>query len=546
MHTHLMNHLGFGGKLLHGAPDVKTKMPAGAIYNPVNADLFKGPTCNTAQQPASSVQEALGTCYSTHGGHDAIKNKCGDYLRKEVINGFQHTDAHGEGFPLFARWPRWNDVNHQQMWVDWIKRAYDGGMRVMVALAGNSVTLAMGLRGNQPYDDKTMGDLQIAEIKAFAERHAAFIEIAYDAAGLRRIVGQKDKLAIVVGVELDDIGNFAWNAKVTGRLPTPDQVRQEIRRLHQAGVRYIFPVHLIDNLFAGTAIYNDEFWRANKYQTGRFFDIACSGPHDDITQKTRAGFDVIKNIMLGDLGVQPIPTCPANRGHMNARGLTTLGDVAIHQMMSLRMMIDVDHGGQKTLQDIMAHTRVQGAGDYPLVSGHNGIRAGAERHERSFTEAQFRSLLARRSIVGVGSSRAEAGEWMARARVLTAIGMPIAFGTDINGAEPLPRPPDINTNLQHVDRPDYSKCVGPEAPAPPPLYRVRQCVQYSASFPMAQMGARFWNYNIEGVAHIGLFPDFLKDVENRGGADVVDKMFNGAEAFAQSWERAEQIGASVK
>jgi hypothetical protein len=74
------------------------------------------------------------------------------------------------------------------------------------------------------------------------------------------------------------------------------------------------------------------------------------------------------------------------------QGLTALGDVAIHQMMSLRMMIDVDHGGQKTLQDIMAHTRVQGAGDYPPRQRpqRDSRRRRAERSAAGFRRRRTR------------------------------------------------------------------------------------------------------------------------------------------------------------
>src|SRR4051794_5060070 len=37
LHAHLMNHLAFGGHLLHGAPDVDVLMPAGTLYNGANA-----------------------------------------------------------------------------------------------------------------------------------------------------------------------------------------------------------------------------------------------------------------------------------------------------------------------------------------------------------------------------------------------------------------------------------------------------------------------------------------------------------------------------
>jgi hypothetical protein len=71
-------------------------------------------------------------------------------------------------------------------------------------------------------------------------------------------------------------------------------------------------------------------------------------------------------------------------------------------------------------------------------------------------------------------------------------------------------------------------------------------VNYSTSFPQATFGGKAWDYNIDGVAHIGLFPDALRDMEGQaGGAVMVNKLFDGAEAFAVMWEKSEAAGRLV-
>jgi hypothetical protein len=76
--------------------------------------------------------------------------------------------------------------------------------------------------------------------------------------------------------------------------------------------------------------------------------------------------------------------------------------------------------------------------------------------------------------------------------------------------------------------------------------KAHPCVQYTDAFPKAKWNEKTWNYNSEGVAHIGLFPDALRDLEGQtGGAPLVDALFNGAEGFAVMWERAEAVGKSV-
>ncbi len=61
--------------------------------------------------------------------------------------------------------------------------------------------------GDLPTDDEASAELQIEEIKKMAARHHDWMEVAYSSADLRRIV-IAGKLAIVMGIEIDNIGNF--------------------------------------------------------------------------------------------------------------------------------------------------------------------------------------------------------------------------------------------------------------------------------------------------------------------------------------------------
>ena len=524
LHTHPMSHLAMGGKLLHGAPDKGILMPAGAIYDPRGVGV-SGATCNGQARDARDVGEALGSCYSTHAGHDLIKNKCGNHIRRVVLDEFEngkHTNKphdvdHPPGYPSFTKWPKYNDVLHQQMWIDWVKRAHDGGMRVMVALSVNSMTFAKGIDGNQPYDDKTIGDLQVAQMKRLVARHRRWMEIAYSAADLRRIVSQ-DKLAIILGSELDDIGSFAWSK----REPTRGEVKAEIARLHRQGIRYIFPVHVIDNHFGGTAIYEAEFPRASRYHFGHWPKIICADRADGITARITNGGDLFKSFALGAAGGSfPVPSCPSGIGFKNGRDLQPLGEYAIDEIMAHGMLIDIDHGSQATVDDIIARTRAK---SYPVVSGHNGLRHDNRNphiHENTRTAAQYKAIVATKGVAGIGFGDSTASQFIKEVRRARAAapGLAVNLGSDINGFVAMPGP---------------EKCEG------------ATCVQYSAAFPKAKMGDKEWDFNVDGVAHIGLFPDFLRKVELLGGEDIVDDLFDGAEHVAVMWEGAEKAGRQVR
>jgi hypothetical protein len=51
-------------------------------------------------------------------------------------------------------------------------------------------------------------------------------------------------------------------------------------------------------------------------------------------------------------------------------------------------------------------------------------------------------------------------------------------------------------------------------------------------------GTRTYDINVDGVAHYGMFPDYIEDLRMIAGDQIVDDMANGAEAYLQMWERA--------
>ena len=57
-------------------------------------------------------------------------------------------------------------------------------------------------------------------------------------------------------------------------------------------------------------------------------------------------------------------------------------------------------------------------------------------------------------------------------------------------------------------------------------------------------GERVYDINVDGVAQYGLYPDWIEDLRQIAGADgaaIVEDMGRGAEAYLQTWERAEGI-----
>src|SRR6185503_21095233 len=112
-------------------------------------------------------------------------------------------------------------------------------------------------------DDRASSALQIAEIKKLVADHSSFMAVARTPDELRSIV-EGGRLAVVLGVELDKIGNFDIGAV------TEKMIDDEIAALHAQGVRYVLPIHVIDNAFGDTALYHDIYNLVNRKENGFF------------------------------------------------------------------------------------------------------------------------------------------------------------------------------------------------------------------------------------------------------------------------------------
>ena len=51
-------------------------------------------------------------------------------------------------------------------------------------------------------------------------------------------------------------------------------------------------------------------------------------------------------------------------------------------------------------------------------------------------------------------------------------------------------------------------------------------------------GRRVYDVNVDGVAHYGLYPDWVEDLRRLAGGAIVEDLARGSEAYLQMWERA--------
>lgn len=371
VHAHLMAHLAFGGR------------------------AFWGMTYDPDHPPEEGMQHALASCEPVHGGLLDINPEFGHPA--------------GGGWPDFDIWPRFGTLVHQQAYIDWIYRAYLGGLRLISALAVNNELLARNSDPQTPTDDRSAIELQIKGMKEMVQWldgqaggvGQGWMQIAYTPEDARRIIAE-NKLAIVLGVEVDSLGNWRKAGDIEresgGDLEKARQmIAAELDWLYGMGVRQITPVHLTNNAFGGTAIYMRFLEISNRFVTGEGYEVEDARDSGIRYRLDRDGADAVdsaertaamakaripsaRGMNHGSLidhvpGVRDVvmaTEAPKDLGaHANQRTLNLFGQMLLEEMMKRGMLIDIDHMSQKTLDAALDLAEAHG---YPVMSSHAWFR----------------------------------------------------------------------------------------------------------------------------------------------------------------------------
>ena len=151
---------------------------------------------------------------------------------------------------------------------------------------------------------------------------------------------------------------------------------------------------------------------------------------------------------------------------------------------------------------------------YPLISSHNGT--GGE-----WTSGELVRLykLGGFAAVTPDVAPALAAKVLAMAKHDHHAFVGVGLGTDTNGFSSLPGP--RSDAAQH------------------PLRYPFRSYDASVSFNRERTGTRTFDVNKDGVAHFGLVADLIADMERtRAGRRALAFLFNSAEAYLETWQRA--------
>ena len=478
------------------------------------------------------VEHALRDCpdHTATGGSGAL-------LESVLSGGVSHDPV---GWPTFQDWPAADSLTHEGTYWKWLERSWRGGQRIMVNLLveNNQLCQLYPLKQNS-CDDMDSVRLQARDMYALQDYIDAqyggpgrgFYRIVRNPRQAREVINA-GKMAVVMGIETSI--PFGCTVKLDRPQCDAAEIDRELDAVKRMGVRQVQLVNKFDNALSGVAgdlgatgvVVN----LANFLETGSFWDMEHCEPADgeshdrnqvafpDVAGEAQDALFGAVGSLFGNLGLPNValPLYPRT-DHCNSRGLTTLGEHTIDGVVERRMIFDPDHMSVKAriaALDQLERLRYSG-----VVSSHSW--STPDSYPRIYRLGGFIAPYAGDSTSFVAKWRRHLG-W-ADDRFYFGLG----YGSDINGfgKQGAPRGSDV---------------------ADPVRYPVTGL--NGVRIDRQRAGERVWDVNADGVAHYGLYPDWIADLGKVAGredaasaGDLADDLARGAEAYLQMWERAEGV-----
>jgi microsomal dipeptidase-like Zn-dependent dipeptidase len=461
------------------------------------------------------------------GGHGA--------LLESVLSGGDPVTGHDtDGWPTFEGWPRHDSLTHEQIYYKWLERAWRGGLRMFTNLLvdNNQLCKLYPFKRNScnEMDGVRLQAERIRELERYIDAQnggpgEGWFRIVTDPFEARRVINS-GKLAVVLGIEV----SVPLDCGIILDVPRCESadIDQRLDEVYDLGVRQMELVNKFDNAFSGVAgdtgttgvVVN----QGNKLETGNYWRMdTCDEPdghehhahdkqqlnfHDESGAPDEfSGRDALAGGVLATSGTSgAVPLYPQGP-HCNVLGLSPLGEEMIRGMVERGMIFDPDHMSARA--QARALDLVESLGHSGIVSSHGW--SNETIYPRVYELGGFVTPYA-------GDSEGFVHEWQhhrewADDRYYFGFG----FGADTNGfgAQGGPRGADVSNPVTYP----FEGFGGTTVRA-------------------QQSGTRTYDVNADGVAHYGLYPDWIEDLRMLAGDDIVEDMQRGPEAYLQMWERA--------
>lgn len=544
VHAHLFGTLAFGGNVM-----------VGDVFHPLG------------------ITKALEDCSNQHGvgGKTDItgfvtETGSGDVGQRAVklpfLLLFNQPLHNTDGYPDFTEWPNNRTTTHQIAYYKWLERAYLGGLRLMVNLLVESGPLCKVGRelsknyapidDHYEYDEDVVCNGEATSERQLQETYALmdYIDAQHGGPGkgwLRivktpkqaRQVIKDGKLAMIIGSETPDLFRCIDGIEGGREECSYDYIEQRLDEYDARGIKGIFPVHHYDNDFGGALVFNPIIEIAGVVQDGSLFHYeVCEGGYDPILAlKLPSIYYMLFPNFMRDLPL--FPFVPEGDGYCNRRGLTDLGAHLIREMMKRGMIIETAHMSPPMKEAVIEMAEYY---DYPLVDSHKGkafADAAKPEEARYLSLGGIRAPLFNRSVPGDyqgvmktcrhHTSQDMAIQLMAFSDTRRELGLDpgVAFGTDMHG-------------MVQQAFPRFGEYADCDVPQSDPVTYPFTSFDGAVTFNEQVTGNRVFNYNTDGLAHVGLLPDVIQDMRNQGMNDhYIEMFFRGAESYLQMWEKAQ-------
>jgi len=439
------------------------------------------------------------------------------------------------GWPTFADWPAYDSLTHEGTYYKWVERAWRGGQRLWVNLLVENTVLCSVYPGpNKTCSDMDSIRTQAAESRAFEN----YVDAQWGGPGKgwyrivttpsqARAVINEGKLAVVLGTESSNL--FGCSTILDSPQCDQQAVTEGLDELYDLGIRQMVPTHKFDNAFSGTK--GDEGFNGivtnfgNALQSTSFLDMqpCAEGAPADNTQLNPSALpipelaDLVGSLFETVAATNPLAIALPLYGpgpHCNQRGLTEMGRFMIEQMVARSIIYDVDH--------MSAKGRSQALDEFEAI-GYSGVISSHSWSDPSAIPRIF--ALGGMANSYAGDSEGFVEEWHGHVEDMDGrFYFGLGYGADTNGL-------GVQGGPRGAD---------PENPIDNPVTYPFQGT-FGVQIDQQRSGERLYDVNVDGVAHYGLYPDWIEDLQMIAGQDIDDDLVRGPEAYLLMWERANGI-----
>ncbi len=472
------------------------------------------------------VEQALRDCVQ----NEALGGRIQEALLGEGPGGF----GGDELWPSFTV-PTSGTLTYEQVYHRWLERAWRGGLRMMtVLMVENNALCEVWPQKRNTCDEMDSIRLQIQRLHQFVDYLDAraggpgegWAQIVTDPFEARRVINS-GRLALVMGIETSVI--FDCRELLGVSQCTDAQMIAQLDEVHDLGIRQIQLVNKFDNALSGVkgdagttgVIVNG----GNLLDTGHLWRMeTCPEDRDFGTDRTQLNLiddgaagtpveeparDVLAGLVLDVAGVTGVaPAYPAGP-HCNIAGLTDQGARLLAEIADRGMIFDPDHMSARAAQEAL--DVMDEIGHHGLISSHGW--ADPIVYERIYDLGGTVTPYAGGAEGFVAEWRRATREW-----IHDDYYFGFGYGADTNGlgGQGAPREPAAGEGV------DYPFTAPGGAVVDRQVSGTREP----------------YDIDVDGVAHYGLYPDWLEDLHALAGDQITTDMLRGPEAYLQMWERA--------